>query len=618
MLDRMGLSSQRILSVAGRARLHDVPVIRELLVTGEVGETDFYRALAAELEIGFLAEVDPARLADRFTLDTPLLRETDKTLMVRCHAPLQESVTVIAPDCDGFIDLRRRLRLMPEIRHRLRIAPPTIIRAAVSRWLHDEIERQATSGLFDRWPAFSARFVMPGWQGVIAGIVVTAGPVALFLAPGASMHVIHALALALFLGCIFLRVGAMAHAAPPRLRRLRPVIRADLPVYSVLVALYREADMLPELVKALERLEWPRSKLDIKLVCEADDPETIKAARALRLPPHFEIVEVPRSSPRTKPKALSYALSMVRGAYVVLYDAEDNPQPRQLIEAYQAFQEDGEGQLACVQAPLEISNRHDAGLVASMFAFEYSALFHGLLPWLAARRLVLPLGGTSNHFRADILRQIGGWDPHNVTEDADIGIRLARHGYRTGTITRPTWELAPTRWTVWLPQRSRWLKGWAQTWLVHMREPRKLFVELGVPSFCVAQILMAGMIASAFAHPLLFGSIIYHTAIAYMTDGLNTWQSAILLLDIASVVGGYMSFILLGRSVLSRRKMRGTWRVAIYTPVYWFMLFFAALKAIWQLFVKPHHWEKTPHVPRRPTAVTETAGRKPGSGAGLV
>jgi cellulose synthase/poly-beta-1,6-N-acetylglucosamine synthase-like glycosyltransferase len=216
---------------------------------------------------------------------------------------------------------------------------------------------------------------------------------------------------------------------------------AELPVYSVLVALYHEAEVAPELVAALEKIDWPKSKLEIKLVCEADDHATLGALRALALPRNMEVVAVPVFGPRTKPKALAYALPLVSGEFVALYDAEDHPHPKQLLTAWQRFRE-APHEVACIQAPLEIANR-GAGIVARMFAFEYAALFRGMLPWLSARRLLLPLGGTSNHFCRAALEEVGGWDPYNVTEDADLGMRLARFGYRAETIACPTYESGP-------------------------------------------------------------------------------------------------------------------------------------------------------------------------------
>ena len=217
-------------------------------------------------------------------------------------------------------------------------------------------------------------------------------------------------------------------------------------------------------------MNYPLEKLDIKLVLEPNDHETQQALARLQLGPPFEIVIAPNYGPRTKPKALNAALPFVRGKFVAVFDAEDRPERDQLRMALEAFTEADES-LACVQARLTIDNTADSWLTR-IFTAEYAGLFDVFLPGLASWRLPLPLGGSSNHFRTDVLRRIGAWDPYNVTEDADLGMRLARFGYRTEVINSTTYEEAPGRVGPWLRQRTRWFKGWMQTWLVHMRSPR--------------------------------------------------------------------------------------------------------------------------------------------------
>ena len=246
---------------------------------------------------------------------------------------------------------------------------------------------------------------------------------------------------------------------------------AELPVYTLLVPLYREANMLGGLTRALSRLDYPAAKLDIKLILEAVDAETIAAARALDLPGNVEILVVPDLHPRTKPKALNYALPFARGDYLVIYDAEDRPERDQLRKALAAFRQ-GPPNLACLQSKLNLYNADDNWLTRQ-FTIEYGALFDGLLPALDRLRLPIPLGGTSNHFRVAALKWLMAWDPFNVTEDADLGTRLARSGYRCQVLSSTTFEEAPVKFVSWLRQRTRWIKGYMQTWLVHMRQPAK-------------------------------------------------------------------------------------------------------------------------------------------------
>ncbi|WP_425291669.1 glycosyltransferase family 2 protein [Aminobacter anthyllidis] len=230
-----------------------------------------------------------------------------------------------------------------------------------------------------------------------------------------------------------------------------------------------------------------------------------------------------------------------------------------------------------------------------MFGFEYAALFRGLLPWLANNRILLPLGGTSNHFRRDVLEATGGWDPFNVTEDADIGLRLARSGYRCETLTLPTREDAPETMREWHNQRVRWLKGWMVTWLVHMRHPRALARQLGPVSFIVTQILFVGMVFSSLMHLVLAMTLIALSVQIALDQPWGIWQTRLVALDIASVILGYFCFLFLGWLVLEPKERRGFWKLCLFTPVYWTMLSFAAWRAVIELVRRPHHWAKTPH-----------------------
>ena len=500
---------------------------------------------------------------------------------------------LIAPAGVGLDRLRDLIEQYPRIVSRLRIASPAMVREAVFKRLSPLLAGHAKTDLFDRFPSFSARIVANAWQGSVWGAALVAFPAAIWLAPMETWTTLHCFLSFFFLGCIALRLAAW-QSPVPRIAAVTGFVPAsDLPVYSVLVALYDEAEIVGELVAALRRIAWPKSKLDIKLVCEEDDAATLGALADLALPGNFEIVRVPGLGPRTKPKALAFALPLARGEFVVLYDAEDRPDPMQLVEAWQKFGEAGPN-VGCIQAPLEVPFRQ-SGIVPRMFAFEYATLFRGLLPWLARRRLLLPLGGTSNHFRRAVLEEVGGWDPYNVTEDADLGVRLARFGYRTETVTSPTYEPAPDTLATWLPQRTRWFKGWMQTWLVHMRDPLRSIRDLGLGSFLVAQILFAGMVLSALAHPFLVVSGFFLAVDLAFARPMGVWKSALLGVDVVNVTFGYLSFLLLGWQVLQGGERKSFWKIVLLTPVYWMMMSAAAWRAVWQLLHRPHHWEKTPH-----------------------
>ena len=397
LLRRLGVSAGDGAYLAALASRNGTDFQTELLQAGMVGEGEFCAALADELGVRRLDRIDPDRLVVSDELALSRLRRSAWHIPIRFVEKDGATSYLIAPERLNVGHLRRLLADHPRMRARLRLAPPGALRAALLARVRPLLAARAAGSLFDRHPDLSARIVANAWQGLVVGALLVALPVALWIAPGEVWVALHFVFSFFFLACVGLRFAALASIQRLRSQKAPEVPAADLPFYSVLVALYREAEVVPELVAALQRVDWPASKLDIKLVCEADDHATLAALRALPLPPNMEVVEAPALGPRTKPKALAYALPLAAGDFVVLYDAEDHPHPGQLLHAWQKFRE-SPPDVACVQAPLEIVNR-GAGILARMFAFEYAGLFRGMLPWLARRRLLLPLGGTSNHFR---------------------------------------------------------------------------------------------------------------------------------------------------------------------------------------------------------------------------
>ncbi|WP_114389128.1 glycosyltransferase family 2 protein [Notoacmeibacter marinus] len=476
------------------------------------------------------------------------------------------------------------------------VAGPVLRRALIDR-LSAELEERARNKLFVDAPDFSARHLTNAWQSFVLGALAVSLAIGLVATPTLVMLAVHILSSTFFLSCMALRLAAVPHAGAkkPRLNLIGD--RDELPVYTVLVALYQEADMVGQLLTALGQLRWPTGKLEIRLICEADDRETIEAIHALRPPAHVEVLEVPPGAPRTKPRALNFALPTCRGEYVCLYDAEDRPHPDQLMEAYQTFR-DGPAELGCLQAPLIVTNGNDHWL-ARQFAFEYAALFRGILPFLAASRSVLPLGGTSNHFRRAVLDEVGGWDPYNVTEDADLGMRMARAGYRSGVIDAPTLEDAPDNLKTWLPQRTRWLKGWMVCWLVHNRHPRRLWRELGGPSFFLSQILLSGIPGAALLLPVMLFSALYllgHVAIS--SEGPTTLQLLLYGIDFTNFAMCIGAYLWLGTKAATMRERASFATIWAGVPAYWLLQSVAAWRAAFQLVrQRAHIWEKTAHKP---------------------
>ncbi len=365
-----------------------------------------------------------------------------------------------------------------------------------------------------------------------------------------------------------------------------------LPTYTILVPLLNEAEVLPGLIKCLEQLYYPKQKLDIKLIFEEDDIETYAVAQKMDLGKQFELVRVPASYPKTKPKACNYALRSARGEFLVIFDAEDRPEPTQLYLAAHAFRQ-APPDLICLQARLNFYNA-DENWLTRQFTIEYAIWFFVILPGLCALGLPIPLGGTSNHFRTRALRLIGAWDPYNVTEDADLGIRLAALGYRCGILNSTTYEEANCRLGNWLRQRSRWQKGFMQTWLVHMRQPRRLHSALGIRGFWAVQLIVAGSVATGLA-PAFFaaGMALWGAGFVSSVDIMTSFPLA--LVNVSILVASLALSACLGVVGLRAAGQAHHTPSIVWIPIYWCLVTVGALKGLWQFFTKPHYWEKTKH-----------------------
>ena len=366
----------------------------------------------------------------------------------------------------------------------------------------------------------------------------------------------------------------------------------DLPVYTILVPMYKEPDTLPILSSALRRMDYPLSKLDVKLVLEEDDMETIQAAKDLGLEGIFEIIRVPPSQPKTKPKACNYALNFARGELLTIYDAEDKPEPDQLKKAVVAFRKAPDN-VACIQARLNYFNAGENWLTR-MFTLEYSLWFDFYLPALEALGIPIPLGGTSNHFKMDVLREANAWDPFNVTEDADLGVRLTQRGYRVGVVNSTTFEEANSHVGNWIRQRSRWFKGYMQTYLVHMRKPVELYRSLGHTGFWGFQFFVGGNLLTALSLPFMLVMFVYWLATRW--SGFDIiFPPVVLYISLFNLIIGNGFFIYLNMLGAFKRHNFQLMPYALTVPIYWLLMTVAAYKGLWQLIHNPFYWEKTTH-----------------------
>jgi cellulose synthase/poly-beta-1,6-N-acetylglucosamine synthase-like glycosyltransferase len=377
----------------------------------------------------------------------------------------------------------------------------------------------------------------------------------------------------------------------------------ELPPYTILVPLYREAHMVPELIRHLEELDYPKHLLDIRLLFEHDDPDTFAAAAALRLPYRYTFVRIPPVGPKTKPKACNYGLLGAKGEFVVIYDAEDRPEPDQLKKAVCAFRTLPPS-VACLQAELQFHNGR-GNLLTQWFTQEYSNWFGLLLPGLMALDVPIPLGGTSNHFRTAVLQEVGAWDPHNVTEDADLGIRLYKRGYRTAMLDAVTWEEANPHVGNWLRQRTRWIKGYMVTWIVHMRHPVRLLREMGVRGFLGFQSMVLGTALLPLLNLWFWGMLawwlLWHPAWIRALFPGPLYYMAALLLWVGNFLFSYGQLVGMYAAAERRRRQRPRLLThdlvpsAVLSPVYWLLITVAAYRAVWELVRSPYHWAKTHH-----------------------
>lgn len=497
-------------------------------------------------------------------------------------------VTIVATSRPGEFH-----RLRPMLEARLGpvaagIAAPRAILAAVHARRGDLLARAAETRVSDAESCRSWRRLhqAPGAVLVIAALLAS-----LALAPLVTGLAALGFALVTLAALVVLKIAAAIAALRAPAPGPNPASDAIQPIVSIIVALYREADIAPRLVRRLARLDYPVDLLDVILVVEAEDSVTLDALAHAELPPWMRVIIVPEGQVKTKPRALNHALDHARGAIIGVYDAEDAPEPDQLLKVVERFQRSGP-EVACLQGMLDYYNPRTNWL-SRCFTIEYAGWFRLVLPGLARLGLVVPLGGTTLFFRRDVLDRLGAWDAHNVTEDADLGIRLARHGYRTELIDTVTFEEANCRALPWIKQRSRWIKGYIMTWAVHMRSPRLLWRQLGPKGFFGFQVLFLGTIAQFLLAPLLWSFMLLPFGIDHpLYAALPLWGIWALALtfflsEAANVVIGALG---LGRT---KHGLSLLWVLTL--KVYYPLASLAAYKGLAELATRPFFWDKTTH-----------------------
>jgi len=494
----------------------------------------------------------------------------------------------------------RRARDYAEVWLRMRVVPklatPAAIRRRQESVYRGQLEQVSSALLQAHAPEYSAHVTLTRPQKValmFTGIALIALAV---LMRGQFFIAVSGAIITLYAAVVMFRMYVTVRGA--RSEELIKVSRqeidalTDLPVYTILLPLYREAGVLPQLLKACEELDYPAAKLDIKLLLEEDDTETLEVMTQIQLPPNFDVLVVPAEGPRTKPKACNYGLQFARGEYCVIFDAEDIPASDQLKKALAVFRRSGQ-HIGCVQAKLNYYNPSQ-NAITKWFSLEYTAWFDFFLPGLVDLGLPVPLGGSSNHFPTRLLRELGAWDPNNVTEDADLGMRLHRAGFQTALMDSVTLEEANSDFINWMRQRSRWGKGYFISWLVLMRHPLKLRRDVGWRGLISMHLTLGGTFGVALLNLLvwlltLLWILAQFDIIAYL------FPSGIYYIGMLELLFGNFFFLYMSVWAAHHRKSYDLTHAALVSPLYWLMASLAMIKAGMQAVSKPTFWEKTVH-----------------------
>jgi cellulose synthase/poly-beta-1,6-N-acetylglucosamine synthase-like glycosyltransferase len=579
-----GVSPSVLTAAAETACAQGVSADAALLATGAISEKRFYRSLARHLRLAFVDGPVPIAATAQYpqAVHAGLAPIAAGAVPAFLIAPRGPAIGYLITAADRG-----------ELRGRLAITFPTHLSRLLRAAFRVSITKDASFALSSFDPALCAKskarrnspFAAAGFSLLaLFSLMTVAG----------STSLCALLLGAVFLAMIFLRLIACAaaiEAVPPR----RPQRLGDdaLPFYSIVIALYREARMVPQLVAALEGLDYPAAKLDIKFVIEEDDAATFAALRQVVCPPRHEIIVAPAGAPRTKPRALNVALPLLRGQFVTVFDAEDIPEPQQIRQAAEHFAQ-APPELACLQARLAINNLDD-GWLPELFAIEYAVLFDVINIGFSDLHLPFPLGGSSNHFRTDVLREIGAWDAWNVTEDADIGFRLARFGYRAATFNSTTYEEAPTRISAFLGQRQRWCKGWYQTLFTLCRDPSRLLREVGILRGAVMIVTLLSSVLAPLGGP--FGIVLLART---LLQGGPFWPSDNFEIFVATLttsvfLGGAAAICWPIFCGMQRRRLLWLWPSLLLLPAYYALISFAAWSSLYDLIARPYHWCKTEH-----------------------
>lgn len=615
LLDRGALTAEQLDTAEGLAEDWNVSLVKVLLSRRWLTTHDLYTEIAFHFGLplvdlienraddNLIRRYDPMAMNQNMTLP---IRETDGRLTVATSRPGPRTLLHIRETYGTGVNII--------------VASHFDVSWSLQRAFREKHSHEAVYALAELDPDMSAKSVVTPPQILVIYLLVSALLLGLAFAPVVTLIVLNVFLTIFYTGNFLFKAllvwlgGAAQESSSRAIAAEASLLRnEDLPVYTVLVPMFREPEVLPILAQALRNLDYPLAKLDIKIVLEEGDHETIDAARKLELEGVFEIIRVPASHPQTKPKACNFALRYAQGDFLVIFDAEDKPEPDQLKKVIAAFNQAAPN-TACIQCRLNYYNARENWLTR-MFTLDYSLWFDLMLPGLERLGVPIPLGGTSNHFRMDVLRELNAWDPFNVTEDADLGIRLTQKGYRVGVIDSTTFEEANVSIPNWIRQRSRWIKGYMQTFLVHSRKPLHLWQSVGSAGVFGFIFFIGGTVLSGLLNPVFWA--IFAVWLIFGTEVITPYfPLPVLYLSLVNLLAGNGLLIYLTMVAPFRRRWADLAPWGITVVGYWVLMTVASYKALWQLVSNPFYWEKTQHGLSKHTANEVAGASAEATGAG--
>lgn len=565
---------------------------------GYIRRIDLFKTLAEHYGFEFIQDIEILKKL----IDPELLTRFDPQELAKFEVipakQNKEEITILT-SYPGSQKLYQFLeKHFPNMKYKFIVITDLDLIKLLESYFKEKFIDRAVHGLLYTSPEYSASIVFSKGQVLVMGILLYLSLVWIYYDAVSYLTFLIFVVQVFYVASILFKLILSLAGAKSEMQQfitdeeLKALDEKELPVYTVLVPVYKEPEVIGILINSLKKVDYPQNKLDVILLLEEDDKETYEAAKAHKPPANWRFVIVPTSLPKTKPKACNYGLFFARGKYLTIYDAEDIPEPDQLKKSVIAFQKGG-GKYICFQAALNYFNK-DENFLTKMFTLEYSYWFDYLLPGLYNLNLPIPLGGTSNHFDLEKLREVGAWDPFNTTEDADLGVRAFGKGYKVGVINSTTYEEANAKVGNWIRQRSRWIKGYMQTWLVHARNSRKLYKNVGLKGFIAFHFLIGGTPFVFLVNPIMWAIFIFW--LITQTKALDVFfPPAVLYISLFNLIFGNFLGIYLNMLAVFRRKYYELLPYALLNPIYWMLHSRAAYKALYELFTKPFYWQKTQH-----------------------